>query len=190
MISLTLASILCLPLAATPSETYGEAHKANRQTGFPMVVLVGAEWCPACQHMKTQIVPQMRQRGLLKRIAFALVDLDQETELGHDLTAGGPIPQLILFRRTHKGWTQRKLIGGQSLQTVEELITEEVAANETEIKLLAASAVPKTLSKATVKSTSLTKDAAEAKAASKPPACTTARLGSLSEPGAAMGAKR
>lgn len=137
MLSLAIASVLCVTVGEAPAETYAEAHRINAETGRPMVVLVGAEWCPACQRMEKQVVPKMRERGLLKRIAFALVDLDRDRDLGHNLTAGGPIPQLIFFRRTREGWAQHKVIGGQSLEDVEQLIDEEIAANNVEMKALA-----------------------------------------------------
>lgn len=137
MLTLAIASVLCLPVGEMPTETYADAHRINAETGRPMVVLVGAEWCPACQRMEKQVVPKMRERGLLKRIAFALVDLDRDRELGRNLTSGGPIPQLIFFRRTREGWAQHKVIGGQSLESVEQLIDEEIAANNVEMKALA-----------------------------------------------------
>ena len=131
MISLTLAAILHLPLLATPvdepaAETYAEAHRQTVETGRPMVVMVGAEWCPACKQMENKVLPQVRERGLLRKVAFALVDLDRERELGQKLIAGGPIPQLIAFRRTANGWEHNRLVGGQSLETIEEFITQEV----------------------------------------------------------------
>lgn len=186
MISLTLATVLCMPFAATPSETYAEAHRINEETGRPMVVLVGAEWCPACQQMEKQIVPKMRERGLLKRIAFALVDLDRDRELGHTLTSGGPIPQLIFFRRTRDGWAQHKVIGGQSLEAVEQLVNEEIAANSVEMKALA-KASAKDAAKTPAKPASLSKGVAEPKAK---PAAKQASAASAEKKQAAQGAQK
>lgn len=131
VISLTLAAILHLPLLAAPVdgsavETYAEAHRQTVETGRPMVVMVGAEWCPACKQMENAVLPKVRERGLLRRVAFALVDLDRERELGQKLIAGGPIPQLIAFRKTANGWEHDRLVGGQSLEQIEEFINQEV----------------------------------------------------------------
>jgi len=128
---LTLAAILQLPLAVT-TESYAEAHKQTLQTGRPMVVMVGAEWCPACKAMEANVIPQIRKGGLLRRVAFALVDLDRDGEIGRKLTAGGPIPQLIVFRKTPEGWKNRRLIGNQTVEAVEEFINQDVAASEAE----------------------------------------------------------
>ena len=43
------------------------------------------------------------------------------------LTGGGPVPQLVMYRKTPNGWLRRKLIGGQSVEAVEEFINEAVA---------------------------------------------------------------
>jgi thioredoxin-like negative regulator of GroEL len=130
--SLILAALMHLPLSADPSDTYEEAHRQTMETGRPMVVMVGAEWCPACKQMENTVIPQARKRGLLARVAFALVDLDRDRDLGRKLTAGGPIPQLIAFHRTPDGWRHRKLIGGQTLEQVEEFINEELAETDTQ----------------------------------------------------------
>ena len=131
MTYLTLATILQLPLLV-PTETYADAHRQTLRTGQPMVVMVGAQWCPACKAMEADVIPQIRKRGLLRRVAFALVDLDRDHEIGVKLIEGGPIPQLIVFRKTPQGWRNRRLIGNQSVEAVEEFINQDVAASEAE----------------------------------------------------------
>ena len=168
MISLTLATLMYLPLGATPEETYTEAFQTASQNGRPMMVLVGAQWCPACQQMEKNTLPQMRERGLLRRVVFALVDVDREREIGRSLTAGGPIPQLILFRRTRQGWENHRLIGGQTIPDLEQFINEEVTASEADQKALAKSAAPKTPSKPQIKPASLSKERADPKPVAKP----------------------
>jgi len=95
-----------------------------------MVVLVSADWCPACVAMKKQVIPQVTKRGLLKKVVYAVVNLDRERVLGRQLTGGGPIPQLIMFRKTTGGWKRRKLIGGQGVGTVENFIGEGIKLDE------------------------------------------------------------
>lgn len=131
MTSLALAALLQLPLvvAANP-ESYAEARRQTEETGRPLVVIVGAEWCPACQVMKHTILPQVREHGVLRKVAFATVDLDRENALGQNLIGSGPIPQLIMFRKNGNGWLRRKLIGGQSVETVERFIEDGVARSE------------------------------------------------------------
>lgn len=130
MISLTMATIVCLPLLAADEDSYADAHRKTVETGRPMVIMVGADWCPACKQMEQNVLPKVKERGLLARVAFALVNFDHDRELGQNLTSGGPIPQLIFFRKTSEGWQRRRLIGSHSLQEVEEFIKEEVAEDD------------------------------------------------------------
>jgi len=89
----SLAAALQLSILAPGADTYAEAYRLTAKTGRPMVVMVGAEWCPACKAMETNVIPQVRRRGVLGRVAFAIVDLDRQRNLGRTLTRGGPIPQ-------------------------------------------------------------------------------------------------
>ena len=116
-------------MLASGENNYTEAHAQVLKSGEPMVVMVTADWCPACQVMKTSVLPQVEQRGLLRRVIFAVVNVDKEQELGKKLVAGGPIPQLLMYRRTPDGWRLRRLVGGQSTATVEEFINQGVELN-------------------------------------------------------------
>jgi len=124
MATMTLAALVQASVLAVGAETYAEAYQMTSQTGQPMVVLVGAQWCGACKVMENTVLPQLRQRGILGRVVFAHVNLDQERELGGQLTDNGPIPQLVMFRKAKDGWRRRKLVGAQSVETVETFIGE------------------------------------------------------------------
>ncbi len=130
MSGVALAALLHTFLISSGVETYTEAHRVTTETGKPMVVMVSAEWCAPCQTMKRQVIPQLRKRGLLKRVAFAIVNPDRNGPLARKLTGGGPIPQLVMYRRTNNGWRRRKLVGGQSIAAVEKFINEGITSNE------------------------------------------------------------
>ncbi len=99
--------------------------------GRPLVVLVSTEWCPPCRTMKKTVIPQIRKRGLLEKVAFAIVNPDHDRRLARRLTGGvASIPQLLMFRKTPNGWRRRRLVGGQSTQTVEKFIKQGVALDE------------------------------------------------------------
>ncbi|MBN1589624.1 MAG: thioredoxin family protein [Pirellulales bacterium] len=123
---LLLAAVLQTSIVSATADSYTAAHKEINKTGRPMIVLVGADWCPACVEMKNQVIPQVQRRGLLRKVAFAVVNLDRQKKLGRELTGGGPIPQVIMFRKTSDGWRRRKLIGGQSVQAVSTFIEEGI----------------------------------------------------------------
>ena len=92
--------------------------------------MVGTDWCGPCQQMKKSILPQVEKHGALKQVSFAHVNADRESELARKLTGGGPVPQLVMLRKTDDGWRKCKLIGGQSVDTVEQFIREAVVRNE------------------------------------------------------------
>jgi len=109
---------------------YSAARKNSNESGRPMIVLVGADWCPACVEMKNTVIPKVKRRGLLRRVAFAEVNVDRQQKLGRQLTDGGPIPQVIMYRKTRAGWRLRKLIGGQNVETVSAFIEEGIRLTE------------------------------------------------------------
>jgi len=76
--------------------------------------------------MKKDVLPEVKRHGILRNVAFAEVDLDEERELGSELTDGGPIPQIVVYRKTPVGWRLRRLIGGQDVRTVEQFILQGV----------------------------------------------------------------
>lgn len=129
MSTLCLAAVLQCSMMVTGAETYAEAHRDATQTGRPMVVMVGAEWCAACKQMERDVLPEVRKQQVFKEVSFAKVDLDKERKLGEQLTKGGPIPQIIMYRKSRRGWLRRKLIGRQSPIVVQAFITDGVKRN-------------------------------------------------------------
>jgi thioredoxin-like negative regulator of GroEL len=130
--NLTFVAFCWIALGANDPESYAQAHEMTLKTGKPMVVMVTTDWCAPCQVMKKTVIPQVRQRGLLSRVAFAIVNPDRDHDLAMKITGGGPVPQLIMFRKTHDGWNRRVLIGGQSVESVEQFINEGVTQNQAE----------------------------------------------------------
>jgi thioredoxin-like negative regulator of GroEL len=130
-----VAKAKAAPEKAKPvPETYSAAREDTVKTGKPMVIMVSTDWCPPCQVMKKTVLPRVRAHGLLRKVAFARVNPDQEAELANQITGGGPIPQLVMFRKTRRGWVRKALVGGQSVETVEEFINEALASDKDEKK--------------------------------------------------------
>ena len=144
MINLTLTAVLQASIIAATSggvtgspaaiDDYASARAKTEKTGQPIVILVGADWCPACVVMKKDVMPKVRKQGILKQVAYATVNLDKQGKLGRQLTDGGPIPQMIMYRKTRKGWLRRRLIGGQSPKTIESFIKRGVELNSADKK--------------------------------------------------------
>jgi len=116
MLSVTVSSLLQLVMLAgpTPPANYSEAYRQSLDTGRPLVVLVGTDWCPACVQMKNNVIPQLAQDGSLRKVAFVAVNAEQDRELAEKLMTGGSIPQIIMFHKTTAGWKRTQLVGAQA----------------------------------------------------------------------------
>ncbi len=111
--------------STTQSHDYADAYKlALADSHRPLVVLVGADWCPACRQMKQTVLPQIEAGGGLDKVAFAVVNTDREKEVANQLMEGTSIPQLIMFVKTDTGWERTQLRGGQSVESVESFIAQ------------------------------------------------------------------
>jgi thioredoxin-like negative regulator of GroEL len=146
--SVALVALLHLSMLGADTDKYADAHRETAETGKPMMVMVTTTWCGPCQTMKRNVIPKLRENGSLEKVAFAIVDQDQERKLAKKLTGGGPIPQLVMYRKTTDGWRRAKLVGGQSVSSVERFIDRAVAATELEAEKQAADAesIAKTVS--------------------------------------------
>lgn len=105
MLALVLSSML---LAADPS--YQDAYKEAVEKDMPLVVLVGADWCPHCRVMKSAL-KKMAKDGELDKVAVGLVNYDRETRLAKQLLTSTTIPELIVFRRRDGKWVRQSAIG-------------------------------------------------------------------------------
>jgi thioredoxin-like negative regulator of GroEL len=122
MSSIAIA-LLQASLLASAGQSYDEAHRVHAETGRPLVILVGADWCPACNTMKQSVIPQAQRQGVLQGVALAVVNTDQQPELARKLMRGGSIPQLIVYHKSGAGWQRRELVGAQSVGAIQQLLT-------------------------------------------------------------------
>jgi len=124
---LLIAFVQAFALGADP-QSFDQASQQSLTTGRPLVVLVGARWCPACQRMKNSILPQVARGGGLNQVVFTYVDFDRQRQLASRLTREGPIPQLIrLDRAPSAGWSSKRLVGARSPRDVYEFINAGLA---------------------------------------------------------------
>lgn len=119
---LSVAMVLTASALAVEGDSYDNAYEKSRSNDKPLVVLVGADWCPACQNMKHGTMTRVRQDGTLQKVEFAYVNSDQEPQLARQLMRGQSIPQLIAFSKTARGWKREQLTGLQSAHSVQSLI--------------------------------------------------------------------
>jgi thiol-disulfide isomerase/thioredoxin len=123
MVSSAAVFVLQAVLVLNPPASYEQAYAQSQTSGQPLVVLVGAQWCPACVSMKHGVIPRMHRGGQLNGVNYAEVDADSESELAGRLMRGGAIPQLIVFSRGPSGqWQRHQITGGTSEAGVTALI--------------------------------------------------------------------
>jgi thiol-disulfide isomerase/thioredoxin len=106
------------------SPDYKQAYNQAQETGQPLVVLVGADWCPGCQTMKNAVIPQLQRQGALSGVSFAMVNTGSDSDLAGRLMRGSSIPQLIMYYKTPNGWQRRQMIGAQSANEVASFISQ------------------------------------------------------------------
>lgn len=148
MTALTMSVLLQVSILTSGAQPYEQAHKAAMESGQPLLVLVGAPWCPACAHMKGDVVPELERRGALKGVVFSQVNVDNERDLAGRLSNAGVIPQLILYRKAADGWRRWEVTGSQSPEAVQEFLHngETALASKPE-----AAAAPKAATASTAK---------------------------------------
>ncbi|MEQ8788398.1 MAG: thioredoxin family protein [Pirellulaceae bacterium] len=130
MTGLTTSLLLVL---ATGAQPYDKAYETVQSDGQPLLVLVGADWCPACQTMKSSTMARLEQKGKLQGVAFTVVNSDRQSSLAQKIMRGSSIPQLVMYEKTEKGWQRTQLTGGQSEGQIEAFIARAVSRSQERI---------------------------------------------------------
>ena len=133
MTALTATLILHMSVVSANPQSYADAQKASMESGKPLLVLVGAQWCHACVDMKSAVVPELQRRGAFNGVNFAQVDIDRQRSTAKELTNSGSIPQLILYRKaeTGTGWRKWEVTGLQTPEAVEQFIRNGMPEEKT-----------------------------------------------------------
>ena len=129
MVSLLLAVVLGSVTSASLKTDYAEAYKESVAQDKPLMVVVGAPWCPACNVLKQTTLEPMAQTGELDDVSVAILDRDANPELVKQLTKGERmLPQIIMFSKTDSGkWKRHHLKGYQPKQPVRNMIRSAVS---------------------------------------------------------------
>ncbi len=124
--------LLALQVPLVGNDSYAEARQLTLDSGRPLIVFVGTDRCPTAIRVRQRILPELRlrHRRLLERVAFAVVDLSRDDRLGRQLVRDGPVPQLIMFRRTPEGWRCRRLIEVDDIEVVRTFIEQGLALDD------------------------------------------------------------
>lgn len=140
MTGLAASILLQMALLTTGAQPYQEALDSSKTDGQPLLVLVGAEWCPGCVTMKHNVLARMEQGGRLKKVNYTVVDYDRNTSIARGLMRGGSIPQIIVFNKTADGWHREQVTGAISEGQVQGMIARAITAAEKSAEVAAAKA--------------------------------------------------
>jgi len=142
MSGLTALFVLQNALFAANPTTYQEALQDAQKQQRPLLVLVGAQWCPGCQTMKHQVLPSLARRGALKAVTFTTVDYDEDSATAQQLMRVGTIPQLIVFSPLPGGkWHREQLVGESSETAVQSLISRALKVQHPAVTQTSSSSV-------------------------------------------------
>lgn len=122
MTGLAVSVVLQTAIMASGAQPYSQARDALVNDGKPMLVLVGADWCPACQTMKNGTLAQMDRQGKFSDVSYVALNSDRHGELASQIGSGSMIPQIVLYEKTNTGFRKRQLTGVQSEGVIQSLI--------------------------------------------------------------------
>ncbi len=103
-------------------KTYDEAAEEAQRSGRPLLVIVGAEWCPSCKVVKQEASVLMKDDSEFKDVILYPVDLDKSPEIASKIMRGKTLPQIIVFRKRPDGWKRFSLDGVQTGSRLKELL--------------------------------------------------------------------
>jgi len=135
MTGLAFCVLLQAAVVGADGLPYSEAFKLAEANEQPLVVLVGADWCPGCVTMKRSTIPGLLRRGALRNVQFTTVNTDDEPALAQRLMRGNSIPQLIVFARTEQGWRREQLTGPRTESEVASLVHRAVETQSKSTKV-------------------------------------------------------
>ena len=124
MFSLLLTVILTTaPTDQQLEQSYAQAYTESLEEKKPLLVVVGAPWCPACRVLKESTLKSMAKTGELDDVSLVVINRDENPTLAAKLSLGEKtIPQIILYTPGENGWKRRNLRGFQSKQPIRSLI--------------------------------------------------------------------
>ncbi len=120
--ALVIALQMCI--VSWNAQVYDQAYHQSLESGQPLLILVGADWCGACQVMKKKVMPQLQRDGALQDIHCTEINLVDDEELANRISKINTIPCLILFSKSEDKWQKRELIGMHNQKSVKAFLAK------------------------------------------------------------------
>jgi thioredoxin-like negative regulator of GroEL len=136
---LVVATLATTNVKDLPS--YAEAYRQHKEDGRPLVVMVGADWCPACRTMKNTQIPDALREGALKDVVFTIVDVDANHQLANRIMRGDSVPQLVMYYDTAAGPRRVQINGVQDVDSIGEFVAAGVQTHHEQLESAQAPAI-------------------------------------------------
>lgn len=124
MVQMALAMVMLAPVSSDKLLKYEDAFKLASKQDKPLLVVVGASWCPSCQVLKSSTIEPMKESGEFSKVVVSYVDKDEQPALAKQLMKGTTLPQIILYNQQAGSWKRYSLIGIQTKKRMNELLTK------------------------------------------------------------------
>ena len=125
-VSMLLAAVISSASASglPAKKSYAEAYRSSVKEKKPLVIVIGAPWCKACNVLKETTLTSMADDGDFDSVNLVVIDRDEQPKLADQLSQGNrKIPQIIVYNQSETGsWTRRRLTGFQKQQPIRSLI--------------------------------------------------------------------
>ncbi len=125
--SYTLLLAAQVLLVSWTPQGYEEAYTKSMESGKPFLILVGADWCGACQIMKKRVMPDLHREGVFNDLYCTEVDLDKDSHLKKQIARVRTIPCLILYTKTGDKWHRSYLTGMQNGKSIQAFLDKHAA---------------------------------------------------------------
>jgi thiol:disulfide interchange protein len=124
MVSIFLAVVLSSVTSdQSLQQNYADAYAQSVKEEKPLMVVVSAPWCNACNVLKESTIRPMADSGELDNVSLTVIDRDNDPDLAKQLTEGEEmLPQIIVYTKDNGRWKRRKLLGYQPKQPVRSLL--------------------------------------------------------------------
>ena len=124
MVSIFLAVVLTSVTSdQSLQQNYADAYQQSVQEEKPLMVVVSAPWCPACNVLKESTIKPMADSGELDGVSLTVINQEEDPELVKELTEGEQmLPQIIVYTKDKGRWKRRKLMGYQPKQPVRSML--------------------------------------------------------------------
>lgn len=136
MVQVFLTLVLAVNGVSDKAPTYEEALQLAQKNNKPVMIVIGAKWCAACQVMKHETFEPMKAAGQLEEVVVTYLDKDQRPELAHQLMKGETLPQIVMFTKENDQWRRLSVTGLQNKARIQELLGRVAKAEPEKLQVL------------------------------------------------------